>query len=247
MRISDDGLNALKNFESPKGVPKLRAYRDDAGVWTIGYGHIRGVKQDGICTELQATQYLLEDVQGAELAVRTRVKVDLTQSEFDALVIWEFNTGGLATSTALKLLNKGDYEGCIEAMQKWIYVTDPMTRKKVKNNGLMNRRAAEAMMWHKDFVHSENGQATPTPPPEKVIQTTTGKLQVGALVTGTAAAVTQGVQMAQPLIEAGKTAIHSVDGMTGYPMIIAGVLVGLSILFTVATMVHKARSLGGDA
>ncbi len=35
-------------------VLRLKAYQDSAGVWTIGYGHIAGVKQGDTCTPTQA-------------------------------------------------------------------------------------------------------------------------------------------------------------------------------------------------
>lgn len=41
MKISNTGLELIKRFE---GCP-LAAYKDSAGVWTIGYGHTSGVKK----------------------------------------------------------------------------------------------------------------------------------------------------------------------------------------------------------
>ena len=38
-RINDSGMALIKSYE---GI-KLDAYQDVAGIWTIGYGHIRGV------------------------------------------------------------------------------------------------------------------------------------------------------------------------------------------------------------
>lgn len=39
--ITEDAIKAICNFE---GLV-LKAYRCPAGVWTIGYGHTRGVKK----------------------------------------------------------------------------------------------------------------------------------------------------------------------------------------------------------
>ena len=44
-RINADGLALIKEFEKGPGgaSPALTAYRDPVGVWTIGWGHTRGV------------------------------------------------------------------------------------------------------------------------------------------------------------------------------------------------------------
>lgn len=39
MKISNKGLELIKKFEGCR----LAAYKDSSGVWTIGYGHTRGV------------------------------------------------------------------------------------------------------------------------------------------------------------------------------------------------------------
>ena len=39
MKISEEGIELLKKFEGCK----LEAYQDSVGVWTIGYGHTKGV------------------------------------------------------------------------------------------------------------------------------------------------------------------------------------------------------------
>ena len=39
MKISQEGIALIKKFEGCE----LDAYQDAVGVWTIGYGHIKGV------------------------------------------------------------------------------------------------------------------------------------------------------------------------------------------------------------
>ena len=41
MNISENGLELIKHFEGCE----LKAYKCPAGVWTIGYGHIKTVKE----------------------------------------------------------------------------------------------------------------------------------------------------------------------------------------------------------
>ena len=47
MKTSQRGINLIKQFE---GV-RLTAYKCPAGVYTIGYGHTRGVKRGMKITE----------------------------------------------------------------------------------------------------------------------------------------------------------------------------------------------------
>lgn len=54
MRASYILISKLKEFEGLR----LRAYRDSAGVWTIGYGHTRGVKAGQAITENRQRVYL---------------------------------------------------------------------------------------------------------------------------------------------------------------------------------------------
>lgn len=136
-------LRKLKLWEGLR----LEAYQDDGGVWTIGYGHTRGVKRGDTCTEIQAERWLRQDVRLAEEAVDGKVKVALTDNQFGALVSFTFNVGveGFRTSTLLKRLNKGDYESVPAQLMRWNKVT--VNGKKVPNRGLTNRRSAEIGLW----------------------------------------------------------------------------------------------------
>lgn len=222
------------------------SYMDDAGVWTIGYGHTKGVKQGLTCTKEEADQWLEEDLGTAESAINNLVKVPLSQDQFDALVSWEFNTGGIRNSTLLKVLNTGNYAEAANQMRRWKYVTDPHTKKKIVNQGLESRREREASLFFNPIGTIANaGSATPTPPPEVVTQTTTGKLQIGALLTGIGAAITQGMQMAEPVIVGTKKALDSTAGFSGHWQTLIGVLVIFSIGFSLATLWHKRKTLMG--
>ena len=43
----------------------------------------------------------------------------MTQNQFDALVLFDFDTGALYRSTLLKLLNSGNREGAANEFLKW--------------------------------------------------------------------------------------------------------------------------------
>jgi|SRR5687768_838372 len=118
MKTSKKGLELIKKVE---GV-KLQAYLPTKNdVWTIGYGHTKGVKQGDFITEADAHFFLVQDVKWAEDAVLDSVEVPLTQEQFDALVCFVFNVGGSAfrSSTLLKLLNQGKYEAAAKQFSRW--------------------------------------------------------------------------------------------------------------------------------
>lgn len=99
MKTSDNGINLIKSFEGLL----LESYQDKAGVWTIGYGHISGVKKGMKITEAQAVEFLKSDLATAEKAVNKILKYyKLNQNEFDALVSFTFNCGA---GNLLKLTN----------------------------------------------------------------------------------------------------------------------------------------------
>lgn len=122
MRMSADGRAQLILRE---GV-RTKAYRDSVGVWTIGVGHTSAggeprVTPGLVITKAQVDEILSRDLGQYEVAVRSAVRVSLTQGQFDALVSFCFNigTGGFGKSTVVKRVNAGDYKGAADAMLMW--------------------------------------------------------------------------------------------------------------------------------
>lgn len=99
MNTSQKGIDLIKTFEGCK----LAAYKDPAGILTIGYGHTKGVTADQKITWDQADAYLLEDLKAAESAV-SKKPYDWKQNEFDALVSFTFNCG---SGNLTKLVKSG--------------------------------------------------------------------------------------------------------------------------------------------
>lgn len=144
MTISDRGLALIKQFEGFKAT----AYLCPAGIPTIGYGHTGSdvTKSDvGVKTisEEEALDLLRLDVKKAEDAVNRKVLVPISQNQFDALSSFTYNLGeaNLATSTLLKLLNQGDYEGAQKEFVKWNRAGGKILL------GLTKRREAEAALF----------------------------------------------------------------------------------------------------
>jgi lysozyme len=139
MNFSLKGLEVLKDFEDLR----LVAYDDGGGVWTLGYGHTEGVKPGDSCSEEQAEEWLRQDLEPAEREVNGSVKVPLTQSMYDALVIFVFNVGVKAfrDSQLLSLLNQKEYFKVPEQLCRWRYDGGKPVR------GLMIRRLREALLF----------------------------------------------------------------------------------------------------
>ena len=90
MKISQEGINVIKNFEGCR----LKTYADTGGVATIGYGHTGSDVHSGQCiSEQEAENLLRKDLERFEKAVNTEVNVSLSQNQFDALVSFAFNVG----------------------------------------------------------------------------------------------------------------------------------------------------------
>ena len=139
MKISKKGVELIKSFESLR----LTAYQDDGGVWTIGWGHTKGVKQGDTCTLAEAEDFLQEDIADAEKAINKH-NLKLNQNQYDALVSFVFNIGEskFNRSTLLKKLKNDPNDPDIkEEFAKWKFI------KKNESKGLVNRREKESNLY----------------------------------------------------------------------------------------------------
>lgn len=139
MRVSKKGVALIKEYEGLR----LKAYRDLVGVWTIGYGHTKGVYPGQVIDSDLADKFLMDDIWNFEECINHLVKVPLNQGQFDALVSFSFNLGqtALENSTLLKLLNSGDYDSASHQFERWVRANGVVT------SGLVRRRKAEVELW----------------------------------------------------------------------------------------------------
>ena len=139
MKISEEGLSLIKKFEGCE----LNAYEDAVGIPTIAYGRIKNVKMGDSCTKEQAEDWLAEEMPEYEGYINDQVKVDLEQNQFDALCSWVYNLGptNLKSSTLLKVLNEGDYNGVPAQIKRWNKAGGSVL------DGLTRRREAEALLF----------------------------------------------------------------------------------------------------
>ena len=58
MNISQEGISLIKKFEGCR----LESYQDSVGIWTIGYGTIKNVKEGDKITQDEAEHLLQEEM-----------------------------------------------------------------------------------------------------------------------------------------------------------------------------------------
>lgn len=139
MKTSDKGLDLIKSFEGLR----LTSYLCPADVWTIGYGHTRGVKPNQTISEAQAESLLKGDLLSFEKSVLSH-KLELNQNQFDALVSFVYNlgAGNFSRSTLLRKIKANPNDPSIEdEFLKWNKAGGKVLE------GLTRRRKAEADLY----------------------------------------------------------------------------------------------------
>ena len=119
---------------------RLEAYKDAAGVPTIGYGHTKNVRMGDRITQYWAKEMLREDIEEAEWQVK-ELNVARTEGQLDALVSFAFNLGigRLTRSTLLKVIRNGGSKAQItKEFKRWVYADGKQLP------GLVKRREWEA-------------------------------------------------------------------------------------------------------
>jgi lysozyme len=127
LKTSDRGLLALIRHEGIVPGP----YLDVKGIWTFGIGHTgaagtpdpvrlpRGMPEDLDAGIREAFRVFRSDLARIETEVPRAVTVPLSTHEFDALVSFHCNTGGIARAALTRHLNAGDREAAARAFLNW--------------------------------------------------------------------------------------------------------------------------------
>lgn len=196
MRTSENGIHLIKRFE---GLHKkteegdVRSYRCPAGRWTIGWGHVKGVRSGMRATEEECTAFLRQDLEVCEEAVERLVKVDLSQNQFDSLVSFVFNLGetNFRKSTLLAKINKSQLDEVPSEFLRWNKARVGGELKVLA--GLTRRRTAEAALFTMDapLPDDDDKERMPQKPeptsvkPLKKSKTMAGAATAGAGTLGT--------------------------------------------------------------
>ena len=139
MRTSTEGVSLLKQLEGCR----LKAYQCSAGRWTIGYGFTDGVQEGDTMTAAECEARLGQELVIYEQAVWQATGGNVSQNEFDALVLFTWNVGiaGMRGSSVIKAHNRGDKVAASRAFGLWNKAGGQV------NKGLVSRRAAEAALY----------------------------------------------------------------------------------------------------
>lgn len=158
MKTSPEGVLEIMEHE---GVV-LGPYLDSVKVWTYGVGHTKGAgfphpealpKVDTrrwsdrqVEEELHKIINLFEkDLKKYEDRVKQAIKVPLKQHQFDALVSFDFNTGGIFKAQLTQQINRGDMSG--NGFMGW-----------VRPKEIVKRRTAEQRLF-RTGEYDHNGDA----------------------------------------------------------------------------------------
>lgn len=151
----DAGLVRALAFLRREEALRLKPYRCQAGLWTVGYGHRCGDDQQKITVE-EAEAFLVADV----LPVYEMVKTlpGLNEDQRVALVSFVFNVGrgAFQQSTMRRRLAAGDLAGAGAEFLRWVYIRSGAGM--VVSDGLTARRSRERLL----FLGVKNGLAEKT-------------------------------------------------------------------------------------
>lgn len=147
-------LKGLIEIASHEGII-TSAYLDSVGVWTVGIGHTAAA-DGGVDPAKDKREFTIpevfalfeKDIAKYEKRVNDAVKVPLQQHEFDALVSFDYNTGGIYKAKLTKLLNAGDRKGATAGFMGWL-----------KPPEIKGRRTKEMNLFSSG-VYTANGYAT---------------------------------------------------------------------------------------
>lgn len=162
MEINEAGLNIIKEFEAnPKtGTFYDKAYQDEEGVWTIGWGTIRWdmktpVQRGQTITAEEADHQLRVELIRIYDAINTAIKVPLNENEFSALcsMVYNIGTGWMLGGVKNgKRFGPASLVGYLNSGKKHLVVGNMLQFKRgavtgKSYNGLLRRRKMEAALF----------------------------------------------------------------------------------------------------
>jgi GH24 family phage-related lysozyme (muramidase) len=160
-KISKNGLLAIQQEEglpgcgakSPAGAACVKAYEDEFGYCTIGYGHLLGkrgctaAERKMRWTRERAGKQLPEDLDKRFEPLVRKVGVPLTQCQYDALVSFAYNVSAKSWKQLLPYLTAAKLPAVPDRLGGFIGGTDSKKRKYQVTPALIGRRAREAAVF----------------------------------------------------------------------------------------------------
>lgn len=142
MKVSAKGVCEIAEHEGIVVAP----YYDSVGVLTWGVGHTAnagGINPASMPLAMpkdvdyaieKAISVFAEDLVKYADRVNKAVKVPVKQHQFDALVSFDFNTGGIFKANLTKKLNAGDVKGAASAFMGWLRPPEIRKRRTAEMN-----------------------------------------------------------------------------------------------------------------
>lgn len=150
---------------------RLEAYRDSAGVLTIGVGHTGDVRPGQVISEAESEDLLRRDLSRFEAGVRRLVDADaLSQNQFDALVSFTFNVGlgAFERSTMRALINRGELAQAAAEFPKWRLaggeILDGLVKRRAVEQAIFERSAYDFTPYDGDLSDAQEYRVTPDRP-----------------------------------------------------------------------------------
>lgn len=119
--------------------------------WTIGYGsvwvggdgHTPVTANTALISQAAAQVWLANELRLTAAGIMHVVKVELTDNEAAALddLVYNIGIGAFRSSTLLRRLNAGDYEGAAQEILRWDHAGSKVIA------GLLRRRQAETALF----------------------------------------------------------------------------------------------------
>lgn len=178
-----DEEGAVINQQGP-----LSGLQRHLGFCTAGYGHLlhksnctaadRSGPYNNL-TSAQAVALLVKDADRVGSQILAGTGVALTQDQLDALVDFQFNTGGYGGSTLREVLNQGHDDEVPEQFARWVHgvVGKGAKRHMAVIGDLVRRRGNDSRIWSKgEFPPVKHklppgtgtgGNPTPSPTPSR--------------------------------------------------------------------------------
>jgi lysozyme len=143
MNCNQAGIDLIKHWEGCK----LTAYQDTRGIWTIGWGHTGDEVVEGVVwTQAMAdSQFQIDLALKAEKPVNAALQQAVDANQFAALcsLCYNIGAGAFRASHLLYAINDNDFSAVPAEFMKWCHNHDGSI-----NNGLLNRRSAEVILWN---------------------------------------------------------------------------------------------------
>ena len=145
MNISQRGILEIAEHAGIVHGP----YKDSRGIWTFGIGHTAAAGDPDPATMpredtrqwasaradvamASAIRIFDADLDSYEERVRNAIKAPLSQHQFDALVSFDFNTGGIQRANLTRQINAGDYSG--SGFMGWLKPPEIRGRRTAEKN-----------------------------------------------------------------------------------------------------------------